>query len=60
MATETDRDMIRAEERTGLDDFLLDDPYRRWLEREGVKVIDEFAFADLNDVELGPWERKGG
>ena len=60
MATETDRDIIRAEERTGLDDFLLDDPYRRWLEREGVKVIEEFAFADLNDVELGPWERKGG
>ena len=60
MTTEADRDMIRAEERTDVEEFILDDPYRRWLQREGVKIIEEYAFADLADVELGPWERKGG
>ncbi len=61
MATETDRDIIRAKEPTeALEEFEIEDPYRRWQRREGVKVIEEYAFDDLNEVELGPWARKGG
>ncbi len=58
---DADRDILRAAEPTGtLEELILDDPYRAWLAREGVKVIDEYAFEDLAQVELGPWERKGG
>ena len=61
MTTDTDRDILRAQEPTEkLDDFTIDDHYRSWLAREGVKVIEEYAFEDLGTVELGPWERKGG
>jgi mannose-6-phosphate isomerase-like protein (cupin superfamily) len=57
----SDQDIIRAAEPTeALDSFHVEDPYRGWLAREGVSVIEEFAFADLHTVELGPWERKGG
>ena len=57
----TDADILRANEPTEqLDTLIIEDPYRRWLDREGVKIIDEYAFEDLNTVELGPWERKGG
>ena len=44
----------------GLDDYGISDAYKDWLMDEGVKVIEEFAFQDLAEVELGPWERKGG
>jgi mannose-6-phosphate isomerase-like protein (cupin superfamily) len=44
----------------GLEEFNVNDAYARWLEREGVRLIVDFAFEDLNTVELGPWERKGG
>ena len=63
MSTETTepRDIIRAKEPTQpLEDFVIEDPYARWLEREGVRVMVDFAFDDLNTLELGPWERKGG
>jgi mannose-6-phosphate isomerase-like protein (cupin superfamily) len=43
-----------------LTDFNTDDAYARWLKREGVKLIVEFAFEDLSKIELEPWERKGG
>jgi len=57
----TDADILRANEPTEpLDTLTIEDPYRRWLDREGVKIIDEYAFEDLNTVELGSWERKGG
>ena len=36
------------------------DPYFEWIEREGIKRIVDYKFEDLNDVELGDWERKGG
>ena len=61
MATEADADIIRATEPTeGLEKFVINDPYRGWLAREGVDVIEEYAFLDLATVELGTWERKGG
>jgi len=61
MATDTDREILRAKEPTGkLDKYVIEDPYRGWLADEGVEVIEEYAFEDLKDVELGPWERKGG
>ena len=63
MATTTDpsSDIIRAKEPTEpLERLAIDDPYVSWQRREGVRVIHDFAFDNLNDVELGPWERKGG
>ena len=61
MTTDSDRDILRAKEPTqALEDFTIEDPYLRWQVQEGVKVIHDFAFDDLNDVELGAWERKGG
>ena len=63
MATTTDpsSDIIRAKEPTEpLESLAIDDPYVSWQRREGVRVIHDFAFDNLNDVELGPWERKGG
>jgi mannose-6-phosphate isomerase-like protein (cupin superfamily) len=61
MATESDRDIVRAKEpTTELEKLIINDPYRSWLASEGVQIIDEFAFEDLHAVELGPWERKGG
>jgi mannose-6-phosphate isomerase-like protein (cupin superfamily) len=44
----------------GLKDYTKADPYAEWLEREGVKVHEEFYFPSLAKIELGPWERKGG
>ena len=56
-----DNEILRATEPTGeLDKFIINDPYRAWLAREGVQVIDEYAFENLHTVELGPWGRKGG
>ena len=53
-------DMKIAETPDELNEFQVYDAYEEWLQQEGVKVITEFAFEDLGDVELGPWERKGG
>ncbi len=44
----------------GLEEFAIPDAYADWLKAEGVKVIVDYAFDDIADVELGPWERKGG
>jgi mannose-6-phosphate isomerase-like protein (cupin superfamily) len=61
MTTNADSEILRAQEPTeDLQDLILEDPYRGWLAREGVKVIEEYAFKNLATVELGPWERKGG
>ena len=43
-----------------LDQYGVGDGYARWQQREGVRVIVDFAFEDLGAIELGPWERKGG
>ena len=53
-------DMKIAETPDELNEYQVYDAYEEWLQQEGVKVITEFAFEDLGDVELGPWERKGG
>jgi hypothetical protein len=44
----------------GLKDFKKRDAYEEWLQAEGVKVYEEFYFPNMMQVELGPWERKGG
>ncbi len=44
----------------GLKDFVTNDGYQEWLEKEGVKVYEDFYFPSLAKMELGPWERKGG
>ncbi|HEX8969806.1 MAG TPA: cupin domain-containing protein, partial [Chloroflexota bacterium] len=36
------------------------DAYEQWQKAEGVPIISGFYIEDLNTVELGPWERKGG
>ena len=53
-------ELRRAELPDKLDVYTEDDPYHAWQESEGVKVIVDYVFDDLNTVELGPWERKGG
>jgi len=56
-----DADIIRAKEPSeALTDYAIADPYIDWIEREGVPLIVDFAFDDLNTLELGDWERKGG
>jgi gentisate 1,2-dioxygenase len=42
--------------------FMMDkySPYRRWLERQGVPIIAGSYVADVMQVELAPWDRKGG
>ena len=51
---------IAATPKDGLKDYTKADPYAEWLEKEGVKVYEEFYFPSLAKIELGPWERKGG
>ena len=34
--------------------------YQKWLEGEGIPVIRDFYIADIRDVAVYPWERKGG
>ncbi|MCH8849817.1 MAG: hypothetical protein IIC89_03215, partial [Chloroflexi bacterium] len=53
-------DMKVAATPEDLDEFNTEDGYARWQQREGVRVIVDFAFEDLGKIELGPWERKGG
>ena len=43
-----------------MDMWEAGDPYLDWIEQEGIKRIVDYKFPDLNDVELGDWERKGG
>src|SRR5438034_3579536 len=44
----------------GLKDYTKADPYEEWLGAEGVKVHEEFYFPSAAQIELVPWERKGG
>ena len=53
-------EMRQAELPDNLEQHEDGDAYAAWQAREGVKVITDFKFEDLNTVELGPWERKGG
>jgi quercetin dioxygenase-like cupin family protein len=61
MAMQEQGDIIRAPQPDRpLEDFTHRDFYEEWQQREGVRVIHDFAFEDLCAVELGPWPRKGG
>ncbi len=60
MTTDADAAIKYAPTPEGLEDFAIPDPYADWLKAEGVKVIVDYAFDDIANVELGPWERKGG
>ena len=53
-------ELRRLETPDNLEKFVEPDFYVEWQQREGVKVINDFAFEDLATVEVGPWERKGG
>ena len=53
-------DLREAELPENMDLWEAGDPYLDWIKAEGVKRIVEYKFEDLNEVELGDWERKGG
>ena len=44
----------------GLTDFRIPDAYEDWLESEGVLVHKTYYVPNWHEVEVGPWERKGG
>ena len=44
----------------GLSDFRVPDAYEDWLEREKVMVHKTYYVPDMKEIEVGPWERKGG
>jgi len=44
----------------GLVDYRTPDAYESWLEKEGVMVHTTFYIPDMHEIEVGPWERKGG
>lgn len=62
MASSNDADIIHADEtaESELQEYAIPDAYLNWIEAEGVKRIVDYTFADLNEVELSPWDRKGG
>src|ERR671933_199498 len=43
-----------------LEPLLRIDAYEQWQQAEGVPVVTGFYIEDLNTLELGRWERKGG
>ena len=45
---------------TGLNEYRIPDAYEDWLEEEGVLVHKTFYVSDMKEIEVGPWERKGG
>jgi len=51
---------VAAKPTAPLEDFVIEDPYHAWQKREGVRVLYEYVFEDLANVELSPWARKGG
>ncbi|MXY60060.1 MAG: hypothetical protein F4Y96_06320, partial [Chloroflexi bacterium] len=54
-------DMKVAETPTGqLEDFRIPDAYEDWLEKEKVLVHKTYYVPNWHEVEVGPWERKGG
>ena len=34
--------------------------YRKWIEAEGIPLVEGFFIEDIKKVPLQPWERKGG
>lgn len=38
----------------------IETPYTRWVEKEGLDIIDGIYVPDLRAVELKPWERRNG
>ena len=54
-------DMKVAEAPTGaLEDYRIPDSYEDWLENENVLVHKTFYVPNMHEIEVGPWERKGG
>jgi len=53
-----DRKQARATD--DLEELEQVDAYVEWQKREGVPVIRDFVFEDLNALELGDWPRKSG
>lgn len=47
-------------EASALEALERTDTYREWQRQEGVAVIEDFLFENLEEVELSPWPRKGG
>lgn len=43
-----------------LDPLVKIDAYEQWQQSEGVPIVKGFYIDDLNTLELGQWERKGG
>ncbi len=59
--TTPDVEVRRAELPSGpMDHYVVEDAYRAWQKKEGVRLIEDFAFDDLRTIELSPWARKGG
>src|SRR5207247_10934872 len=54
------RPFMSQQQTQQLESFVEPDTYLDWQKAEGVRVITEYAFEDLCDVELSPWPRKGG
>lgn len=46
--------------REELEELAHTDAYADWQKKEGVKVIVDYVFEDMNEVELADWPRKGG
>lgn len=44
----------------GLKDFQVPDAYEDWLDEEGVLVHKTYYIPQMSEIEVGPWERKGG
>jgi len=44
----------------GLTEFRIPDAYEDWLEKEGVLVHTTHYIPNMWEIEVGPWERKGG
>ena len=54
-------DMKVAEAPSGeLKDFRIPDAYEDWLEKEKVLVHKTYYVPSMREIEVGPWERKGG
>jgi len=47
---------------SGTSDYGYGKPtsYAKWVQEEGIPIIRGFYIADLKDVEVAPWKRKGG
>jgi len=44
----------------GLTDYRIPDAYEDWLESEKVMVHKSYYIPNMKEIEVGPWERKGG